>query len=110
MAFDRKRINTRGEPRAFGFKDIGASNDGNFARIVFVGKDLTTELPIQLAADVLDKMMPTLMNIAGECERRRNAGGNPRRVYNIKEGAVGRPTKTASFLISPPQPAKPSRL
>jgi hypothetical protein len=90
MAYEPKMVkNSAGEPMAFGFKDIGASPDGKFARIVFVAKDETTEIPIQLAADLLDKMMPTLLGVAAECERRRT-GGNPRRAYNIKQGSVGK--------------------
>lgn len=80
------------EPRAFGFKDIGASDDGKWARIVFVGRDLETETPIQLAADLLDKMLPSLMAVAAECERRRE-GGNPRHVYQIKKGSIGATTE-----------------
>src|SRR5258705_7220603 len=44
MAFDPKRIDT-GEPRAFGFKDIGASDNGKWARIVFEeSEEHTSEL------------------------------------------------------------------
>jgi hypothetical protein len=92
MALDPKHIDTRGEPRAFGFKNIGASDNGKWARIVFLGRDLKTEIPTQLAADLLDKMLPSLMNVAGECERRRN-GKNVRRVYQIKEGSIGQTTE-----------------
>ncbi|MFD1983527.1 hypothetical protein ACFSOZ_12690 [Mesorhizobium newzealandense] len=82
---------TGDEPRAFGFKDIGSSEDGRLARIVFLERDLKTEIPVQLAADLLDKMLPVLMKVAGECERRRE-GGNPRRVFQIKQGSIGTTT------------------
>jgi hypothetical protein len=88
MEYEPTEIDTTGEPRAFGFKDIGASANGRWARIVFMGRDLKTEIPIQLAADLLDKMLPSLMKVAAECERRRD-GTNPKRAYNIKQGEVG---------------------
>ena len=91
MDVDPKTIDTPGEPRAFGFKDIGVSDNGKWARIVFVRCDLKTEIPIQLAADLLDKMLPTLMGVAAECERRAT-GENKQRVYQIKEGAVEKKT------------------
>ena len=87
MAFTRQHIDTHGEPRAVAFKDIGVSDNGLWARIVFLGRDLKTEIPIQLAADLLDKMLPTLLGAAAECERRRS-GENKKNVYKIKQGAI----------------------
>ena len=74
-------------PRAFGFKGIGATQDGKWVRIIFVGRDLQTEIPIQLGADLLSKMMPSLLNVDAECERRRS-GKNVRKVYQIKQGQI----------------------
>jgi hypothetical protein len=87
MAFEPKDVDTRGEPRAFAFGAIAASDDGRWARIVFLERDLKTEIPIQLAADLLEKMLPTLRSVAAECERRRS-GENKKNVYRIKEGSI----------------------
>ena len=52
-----------------GFKDIQLSKDGKFVRIVFLGLDRKTEIPLQIAADLLFKMMPRLLDVHGEAER-----------------------------------------
>jgi hypothetical protein len=87
MAYDPKRIDMRGEPRARGFKDIGVSDDGKWARIAFVGLDLKTEIPIHIAADLIGKMLPILLGADAECTRRRK-GTIERQVYKIKEGHI----------------------
>lgn len=87
MEYETKRNDTTGEPRAFGFKDIGTSDDGKWARIVFLGRDLETEIPIHLAADLLHNMLRSLMAVADACERRRE-GGNPRHLYQVKKGSI----------------------
>jgi len=87
MENETKRVDTRGEPLALAFKDIGASHDGKWARIVFLAQDRKTEIPIQLAADLLAKMLPSLLNVDAECERRRT-GKNVRKVYQIKKGQI----------------------
>lgn len=74
---------------AYGFKDVGITADGQYAKIVLVAKDLKTEMPLHMGADLVDKMLPHLMNVAAEGERRRNAGTNPARAFQIKKGEVG---------------------
>jgi hypothetical protein len=96
MPFEPKFPNARGEPTAYGFKDdLGVSRDGKLARIVFVEKDMKTELPLNLGADLLGKILPSLVLIDAECERRRH-GVNKRQVYLIKSGSVSEVTDNAN--------------
>lgn len=85
--YNEKRIDTRGEKRVIGFKDVGASADGKWARIVFLESDRKTELPIQFASDIFGKMLPTLLQLDGECARRRD-GDNIKQVFRVKEGDI----------------------
>src|SRR5205823_6644081 len=91
-----QRPDTTGEFRAYGFKDIGVSDNGKWARIVLVGRDLKivlvgrdlkTEMPIHLGADLVDKMLPSLTNLAAEAARR-STGKNIRDAFHIRKGAV----------------------
>jgi hypothetical protein len=103
MASDPKYIDTSGEPQFRAFKDIGVSDNGRLIRIILLrGKNLEIEQPIQIAADLIDKMMPALLNVAGESDRRRN-GSNTKHVYQIKEGSVGQSTEGGvvfDFILS----------
>ncbi|WP_420965318.1 hypothetical protein [Bradyrhizobium sp. B120] len=87
MAYKPTKIDTSGDTLVTGFKNPGASNDGRFARMAFVTQD-GTEVPIKMPGELIDKFLPDLMNLAAECERRRNAGTNPARVFQIKQGDV----------------------
>ncbi|MGY3130880.1 hypothetical protein ACVWZM_001562 [Bradyrhizobium sp. USDA 4501] len=89
---------------AYGFKDIGVTGDGNYAKVVLLAKDLKTEMPIHMAADLVDKLLPHLMNLAAESERRRNEGTNPARVFQIKQGDVGQTSEdSVMFNFKTPQ-------
>jgi hypothetical protein len=87
MAYEPTKIDVRGDSLVIAFKNPGVSDDGRFARMLFAGPD-GTEVPLRMPAELIDKLLPELMNLAAECERRRNAGTNPARVYNIKQGGV----------------------
>jgi hypothetical protein len=87
MAYEPTKIDIRGDKLVTGFSTPGVSDDGKFARMAFVAPD-GTEVPLRMPAELVDKFLPELMNLAGECERRRNAGTNPARAYEIKEGNV----------------------
>jgi hypothetical protein len=80
-----------------GFKDIQLSQDGRFVRIVFVGLDRKTEIPLQIGSDLLFKMMPLLLQAHGDAERRFK-GKNERQVYQIKEGEI-QTTATGSIVF-----------
>jgi hypothetical protein len=86
---EERETSTESEFRAFAYKGIAPSDNGNFARIVYLARDHKTELPVQLAADLLDKMMPALLGVAAECTRRRN-GQDLRQVYKIRQGEVSK--------------------
>ena len=72
---------------AIGFKDIATSDNGRWARIVFID-DSKNEVPVQLAAVLLGTLLPQLIGVDAECERRRE-GSNSKRAKQIKQGSVG---------------------
>jgi len=77
----------RGEPHAVAFKNVGTRDDGKWIRIVFLGPDQKTEIPLRLAADLVDKLLPHLISVAAEAERRRT-GANAKSVYRVRQGAI----------------------
>jgi hypothetical protein len=85
MAYEPTKIDVSGDRLVTGLRNPGTSDDGKFARMAFLTPD-GTEIPIRMPAELIDRFLPDLMNLAAECERRRNAGTNPARVYNIKQG------------------------
>jgi hypothetical protein len=87
MVYEPKKIDVRGDRLVNSFKDAGTSDDGKFARMTFAAPD-GTEVPLRMPAELIDKFLPQLMSLAAECERRRNAGTSPKRVHQIKQGAV----------------------
>jgi hypothetical protein len=87
MAYEPTTFDVSGDMLVTGFRNPGTSNDGRFARMAFFTQH-GTEVPIRMPAELIDKFLPDLMNLAAECERRRNAGTNPARVYDIKQGEV----------------------
>ena len=94
MTLGSKPIDTTGDIRVTGLKEIAANQTGRWIRVVFVEPD-QTERPILLAAELLDHMLPHIMHMAGECERRRT-GENAKRAFVIKRGSV---STTAQGII-----------
>jgi len=78
--------------------DFGVSPDGRMVRIVFLGTDKKTEIPIQFGADLLDKLMPLLLNAYAECERRYK-GKNEQKVYRIREGSIKKATSGTEDVV-----------
>jgi hypothetical protein len=86
-------------PIVAGFQhNYGISADGRMTRIVFLAPDKKTEIPIQFAADILSKLMPFLLQIHGECERRYK-GTNEKLVYRIREGSIQKATTGSDDVV-----------
>ncbi|UGY23554.1 hypothetical protein HU675_0037295 [Bradyrhizobium septentrionale] len=100
MAYEPTKIDVSGDTLVTGFKSPAASSDGKFARIALVAHS-GAEVPVRMPAELIDKFLPDLMNLAAECERRRNAGTNPARVFQIKEGEVSQSSNdTVAFSFT----------